>query len=86
MIFSISLSATLYSFENENTTLKNKDSEAYEYTLKTTGGEIISDDGALNDNRVGYSTGVRYGKIDADSTASSAGRVVNLPLLKQVKP
>ena len=75
-------SAMLYSFENENTTLKNKDSEAYEYTIKTAGGEIISDDGALNDNRVEYSTGVRYGRINADSTVSICRQGCELTLTK----
>ena len=58
----------VYGFDNETTTVKNGDSETYEYSIRTSPGEIVSDDGALNDNRVEYSTGVRYGKIHADST------------------
>jgi len=62
------LATGVYGFDNETTTVKNGDSESYEYSIRTAGGEIVSDDGALNDNRVEYSTGVRYGKIHADST------------------
>ena len=59
----------VYGFENENTTLKNEDSESYEYIIKTVGGGVVANDGPLDDNRVEYGTGVSYGKIDADSKA-----------------
>jgi len=64
MIFGVSVTTGVYGFENENTTLKNEDGESYEYQIKTAGGEIVSDDGVLNDNKVGYGTGASYGKID----------------------
>jgi len=68
MILCATLTTSVYGFDNETTTLKNGDSETYEYSIRTAGGEIVSDDGELNDNRVEYSTGVRYGRIHADST------------------
>lgn len=69
MFFLITLVANLYSFENESTTLKNEDSETHEYTIKTSPGGVVADDGAQDDNRVEYGTGVSYGKIEADSKA-----------------
>jgi len=69
MILCAAFTTAVYGFDNKTTTLKNGDSETYEYSIRTAGGEIVSDDGALDDNRVEYSTGVRYGKIHADSTA-----------------
>ena len=69
MILCAALTTAVYGFDNKTTTLKNGDSETYEYTIRTAPGEIVSDDGALNDNRVEYSTGVRYGQIHANSTA-----------------
>ena len=73
LIVTVMVCATLatgaYGFDTKTTTLKNGDSETYEYSIRTAAGEIVSDDGALNDNRVEYSTGVPYGKIHADSTA-----------------
>ena len=68
MIVCAGFVTAVYGFDNETTTVKNGDSETYEYSIRTSPGEIVSDDGALNDNRVEYSTGVRYGKIHADST------------------
>ena len=76
------LTTGVYGFDNETTTLKNGDSETYEYSIRTAGGEIVSDDGALNDNRVAYSTGVRYGKIHADSTAYICKQGCDLTLTK----
>lgn len=72
----------VYGFENENTTLKNEDSEAYEYTIKTAGGEIVSDDGVLNDNKVVYGTGVSYGKVSAHSKTSICKQGCELTLTK----
>ena len=69
MIVCATFTTAVYGFDNETTTLKNGDSETYEYSIRTAGGEIVSDDGALDDNRVQYSAGVRYGRIHADSTA-----------------
>jgi len=72
----------VYGFENENTTLKNEDSESYEYTIKTAGGEIVSDDGVLNDNKVVYGTGVSYGKVSAHSKTSICKQGCELTLTK----
>ena len=46
------LTTGAYGFDNENTTLKNEDAETYEYTIKTSPGGVVADDGALDDNRV----------------------------------
>jgi len=78
----IALAVGVQGFENESTTLKNGDSEAYEYTIKTAGGEIVSDDGVLNDNRVEYGTGVSYGTINAHSKTSICKRGCELILTK----
>ncbi len=78
----VALTAGVYGFENETTTLKNEDSEAYEYTIKTAGGEIVSDDGVLNDNKVEYGTGVSYGRIDAHSKTSICKHGCELTLTK----
>ena len=72
----------VYGFENKRTTLKNGDSETYEYTIRTAPGEIISDDGVLNENRIEYSTGVRYGKIHAHSKSSICKHGCELTLTK----
>ena len=82
MILCASLTPPVYGFDNETTTVKNGDSESYEYSIRTSPGEIVSDDGALNDNRVEYSTGVRYGKIHADSTAYICKHGCDLTLTK----
>lgn len=82
MILCGTFTTPVYGFENESTTLKNEDSEAYEYTMKTAGGEIVSDDGVLNDNRVEYSTGVSYGKISAHSTTFICKHGCELTLTK----
>ena len=82
MMVCASLTTVVYGFDNKTTTLKNGDSETYEYSIRTAGGEIVSDDGALNDNRVEYSTGVRYGKIHADSTAYICKHGCDLTLTK----
>jgi len=74
--------APVYGFENESTTLKNEDSEAYDFTIKTPGGEIVSDDGVLNDNKVEYGTGVSYGRIDAHSKTSICKHGCELTLTK----
>ena len=63
------LTTGAYGFDNETTTLKNGDSETYEYTVKTTPGGVVADDGPLDDNRVEYGTGVSNGRIHADSRA-----------------
>ena len=72
----------VYGFENETTTLKNEDSETYEFTIKTAGGEIVSDDGVLNDNRIEYGTGVSYGKVSAHSKTSICKQGCELTLTK----
>lgn len=78
----VALAVGVHGFENKNTTLKNEDSEAYEYTIKTAGGEIVSDDGVLNDNRVEYGTGVSYGTINAHSKTSICKQGCELTLTK----
>ena len=55
MILCAALTTGVYGFDNQTTTLKNGDSESYEYSIRTAGDE--------------YSTGVRYGKIHANSKA-----------------
>ena len=54
MVLCATCSTGAYGFDNEITTLKNGDSETYENpsSIRTAGGEIVSDDGALGDNRV----------------------------------
>ena len=71
-----------YGFDNERTTLKNGDSETYEYTIKTAGGGVVADDGALDDNRVEYGTGVSYGKINDNSQISICKAGCDLTLNK----
>ena len=72
----------VYGFENKDTTLKNEDGESYEYQIKTAGGEIVSDDGVLNDNRIEYGTGVSYGRIDAHAETSICKHGCELTLTK----
>ena len=82
MILVAAFTTAVYGFDNETTTLKNGDSEAYEYSIRTAGGEIVSDDGGLDDNRVEYSTGIRYGRIDDDSTLYICKHGCDLTLTK----
>ena len=82
MILCGTFTIPVYGFENETTTLKNEDSEAYKYTIKTAGGEVISDDGVKNDNRLEYGTGVSYGRISAHSKTSICKHGCELTLTK----
>ena len=76
------LTTGAYGFDNENTTLKNEDAETYEYTIKTSPGGVVADDGALDDNRVVYGTGVSYGKVSAHSKTSICKQGCELTLTK----
>ena len=40
LILCATLTTGVYGFDNETTTLKNGDSETYEYTIKTAGGDL----------------------------------------------
>ena len=76
------LTTSVDGFENKTTTLKNGDSETYEYQIKTSGGEVIADDGAVDDNRVVIDSGISYGKIAAHSTVSICRAGCELTLTK----
>jgi hypothetical protein len=76
------LTASVYSFENENTTLKNEDSKTYEYIIRTACGKIMAYDELLKNNRVIYDCVVDYGKIDSHSRLAICNFGCELTLAK----
>jgi hypothetical protein len=61
------LSASVYSFENQITTLNNDDSKTYEYIIKTACDRNAANHEMHGSNGVIYDCGIYYGKIDSHS-------------------